>query len=273
MVAALFCSTHHSTKVVILAWAKSKARISVFRFCCCLFLLLVSFVCHSAAQRRNLLLALFVCHSERSEESPHFVFAFAVVFFQGAAMNAQPAAQPAAEPPPAATPPAHLRRLVLTGFMGAGKTTVGRLLAAQLNWEFLDLDAYIESRSGLSVPSIFAIHGEVHFRQLESMALASALGRSRLVLALGGGAPEVLTNRLLLEQTPATSTIFLDAPFPALFDRCMIQALNSMPTSPCSVEPNPAPEQLRPLLADPTTAEARFLARQPIYRRLARITI
>ena len=173
-------------------------------------------------------------------------------------MNAQPAA--AAEPHTIATQPAHLRRLVLTGFMGAGKTTVGHLLAVRLNWEFLDLDAYIESRSGLSVPSIFAIHGAAHFRQLESMALASALGRSRLVLALGGGAPEVLTNRLLLEQTPATSTIFLDAPFPALFDRCMMQALNPGTTD-------------RPILADPATAEARFLVRQPIYRRLARLTL
>jgi shikimate kinase len=191
-------------------------------------------------------------------------------------MNAQSAAEAASEAHTTATPPAHLphlRRLVLTGFMGAGKTTIGRLLAARLNWEFLDLDAYIELRTGLTVPSIFSLHGEPRFRQLESQALASALGHNRLVLALGGGAPEVLTNRLLLEQTPATSTIFLNAPFPALFDRCMIQALNSMPTSPCSVEPNPAPEQLRPLLADPTTAEARFLARQPIYRRLARITI
>jgi len=175
-------------------------------------------------------------------------------------MNAQPTAESAAEPHTIATQPAHLRRLVLTGFMGAGKTTVGRLLAARLNWDFLDLDAYIESRSGLSVPSIFSIHGEAHFRQLESMALASALGRSRLVLALGGGAPEVLTNRLLLEQTPATSTIFLDAPFPALFDRCMMQALNPGTTD-------------RPILADPATAEARFLVRQPIYRLLARLTL
>ena len=175
-------------------------------------------------------------------------------------MNAQPAAESAAEPHTIATQPVHLRRLVLTGFMGAGKTTVGRLLAARLNWEFLDLDAYIESRSGLSVPSIFSIHGEAHFRQLESMALASALGRSRLVLALGGGAPEVLTNRLLLEQTPATSTIFLDAPFSALFDRCMMQALNPGTTD-------------RPILADPATAEARFLVRQPIYRLLARLTL
>jgi shikimate kinase len=155
--------------------------------------------------------------------------------------------------------PTHMRRLVLTGFMGAGKTTVGRLLAARIGWEFLDLDAYVESRSGLSVPSIFALHGEARFRQLESSALASALGRSKVVLALGGGAPEGLTNRLLLEQTPGTSTIFLDAPFPALFDRCMLQALN--------------PGESRPLLADPETAEARFKARQPIYRRLARVTV
>jgi shikimate kinase len=175
-------------------------------------------------------------------------------------MNAQPAAQSAAEPHAAATLPAHLRRLVLTGFMGAGKTTVGRLLAARLNWEFLDLDAYIESRTGLAIPSIFSTHGEARFRQLESTALASALGRNRLVLALGGGAPEVLTNRLLLEQTPATSTIFLDAPFPTLFDRCMMQALNPSATD-------------RPILADPAAAEARFLARHPIYRRLARLTL
>jgi shikimate kinase len=168
-------------------------------------------------------------------------------------MNAQSATQSAPMQP--VTLPAHLRRLVLTGFMGAGKTTVGRLLAQRLGWEFLDLDALIESRTGLTVPSIFSAHGETRFRQLESSALASALGRGNIVLALGGGAPETLTNRLLLEQTPATATVFLDAPFPVLFDRCMLQ------------------DQSRPVLADPVAAEARFLARQPIYRRLARLTV
>lgn len=188
--------------------------------------------------------------------------------------TADPSASQTAEPANPLTLPAHLRRIVLTGFMGAGKTTVGRLLAARLGWDFLDLDASIESRTGLAVPSIFAAHGEAHFRQLESQALAASLGRSNIVLALGGGAPESLTNRLLIEQTPATATIFLDAPFATLFDRCMMQALNPAPASAAPATAAPvSPGQARPILTDPAAAEARFLARQPIYRRLAHHTI
>jgi shikimate kinase len=176
------------------------------------------------------------------------------------AQTADPAVRQAAQPAANNLAPAHLRRIVFTGFMGAGKTTVGRLLAARLGWEFLDLDACIESRTGLAVPTIFATHGEAHFRLLESQALAASLGRSNVVLALGGGAPEVLTNRLLIEQTPATATIFLDAPFATLYDRCMMQALNPGTTD-------------RPNLADPAAAQSRFLAREPIYRRLAHHTV
>jgi shikimate kinase len=160
-----------------------------------------------------------------------------------------------AAPEPSINLPSTLRHIVLTGFMGAGKSTVGRLVAARLGWTFLDLDGHLESRAGLSVPEIFALHGEAHFRRLESSALASALGQPRTVLALGGGTPEVLTNRLLLEQTPGAVTIFLDAPFPTLFDRCVLQEIS------------------RPVLADPAAAELRFAARHPLYRRLARHTI
>lgn len=163
---------------------------------------------------------------------------------------------------------ARLQRLVLTGFMGAGKTTVGRQLADRLGWEFLDLDVLIEARTGLTVPSIFATHGEPHFRKLESQALAAALGRQNVVIALGGGAPEVLTNHLLVEQTPATATIFLDAPFSTLFDRCMYQALNT-PEAAGALHP----ADIRPLLADPDAAEARFHTRRPIYRRLAHLAV
>ena len=159
-------------------------------------------------------------------------------------------------PEPAPNPiPAHLRRLVLTGFMGAGKSTIGRLLAARLNWDFLDLDAHLEARTNTSIPELFARHGEAHFRRLESTALASALSRSNTILALGGGTPEDLTNRLLLEQTPGTFTIFLDAPFPTLFDRCMLQDI------------------ARPVLTDPAAAQLRFQKRHPLYRRLANLTI
>ena len=158
------------------------------------------------------------------------------------------------EPGPTSIPP-HLRRLVLTGFMGAGKSTIGRLLAARLNWAFLDLDAHLEARTGATIPQLFERHGEAHFRRLESTALASALGHDHTVLALGGGTPEELTNRLLLEQTPATFTIFLDAPFPTLFDRCMLQDI------------------ARPVLEDPAAAQLRFNKRHPLYRRLANLTI
>jgi shikimate kinase len=154
-----------------------------------------------------------------------------------------------------ATLPSHLKRLVLTGFMGAGKSTVGRLLAARTGWTFLDLDTHLEARAGATIPQLFERHGETRFRRLESTALASALAATNTILALGGGTPEQLTNRLLIEQTPGTFTIFLDAPFPTLFDRCMLQDI------------------ARPVLQDPVAAEQRFAHRHPHYTRLAQLTI
>ena len=158
------------------------------------------------------------------------------------------------------TLPEDLKRIVLTGFMGAGKTSVGRLLAKELGWEFLDLDAHLEARAGASIATLFSTHGEAHFRRLESSALANALARPLTVLALGGGTPEELTNRLLLEQTPGTLVIFLDAPFETLYDRCMLESFAS-------------PEHIRPVLASPVDAEIRFRNRLPLYRRLARLIV
>ena len=156
--------------------------------------------------------------------------------------------------------PAPIQRIILTGFMGAGKSTVGRLLAVRLGWNFLDLDAHLEARTSATIPQLFERHGEAHFRRLESSALASALHLRSTVLALGGGTPESLTNRLLLEQTPGTFVVFLNAPFPTLFDRCVLQDFGD-------------PAITRPILSDPTAAEARFAARHPLYTRLAGLTI
>jgi shikimate kinase len=115
-------------------------------------------------------------------------------------------------------------RIVLTGFMGSGKSTIGPLLAAELGWTFVDLDSEIERRTGLTVPEIFAQRGEEAFRKEETAALVSVLGQARTVVALGGGAPETLGNRLLLEQTPATAVVYLAAPFATLAQRCADQA-------------------------------------------------
>ena len=156
--------------------------------------------------------------------------------------------------------PASYDRIVLTGFMGSGKSTAGALLAEQLGWTFLDLDTEIERRCGLTVPQIFAELGEAHFRRQETAALASVLGRSRVVIALGGGAPEELGNRLLLEQTPGTAVVFLTAPFATLYDRCQVQA-----ATPGATE--------RPVLADRQKAEARFADRLRHYERIAGFTL
>ena len=78
-----------------------------------------------------------------------------------------------------------MANVVLTGFMGTGKTTVGRLLADRLGYEFVDTDAIIEERHG-SIPQIFAAHGERTFRRYEREVAAELAARDRLVISTGG---------------------------------------------------------------------------------------
>jgi len=101
------------------------------------------------------------------------------------------------------------RALVFIGFMGAGKTTVGRMLAARLGWDFLDLDACIETRTGLTVPSIFAAHGEEHFRKLESQALAAATSQTFAQVAEVLQADYVQAGTYLGAQLPVGSGVTL----------------------------------------------------------------
>jgi len=84
--------------------------------------------------------------------------------------------------------------------MGAGKTAVGRRLAAMLNYEFIDVDHYIEQRTGVDIAFIFEKEGEPGFRLRESRAIAELSNRASLVLATGGGAVLAEKNRELLRE-------------------------------------------------------------------------
>jgi shikimate kinase len=79
--------------------------------------------------------------------------------------------------------------LILIGYRATGKTTLGRLLARQLGWEWIDADVEIERRAGKSITRIFAEDGEPAFRDLEAEVIAELCRRQCLVLAAGGGAP------------------------------------------------------------------------------------
>src|SRR5689334_7725646 len=79
------------------------------------------------------------------------------------------------------------RLVVLVGMMGAGKSTIGRRLAARLNLPFVDADTEIEAAAGMTIPEIFEIHGEPHFRDGEARVIARLLDNGPAVLATGGG--------------------------------------------------------------------------------------
>ena len=80
-----------------------------------------------------------------------------------------------------------MKNVVLIGFMGTGKTSIGRLLAARLGCAFHDLDRKIEEQHGMSIPAMFAQHGEPYFRAREKEAVYAAASRSNAVIATGGG--------------------------------------------------------------------------------------
>ncbi|NOV03313.1 shikimate kinase [Paenibacillus planticolens] len=85
--------------------------------------------------------------------------------------------------------------LVLVGFMGTGKSTVGRKLAERLGWTFQDSDAVLEEEQQTSIADLFRQHGEAHFRALESKTLENLLARQGQIVATGGGAVLAEENR------------------------------------------------------------------------------
>jgi shikimate kinase len=119
----------------------------------------------------------------------------------------------------------------LVGFMGAGKSSVGRALGERLNWLFEDLDDRIERCEDRKIAEIFENSGEPYFRQAERAALRQVLGEmsgagQARIVALGGGAFAQKDNAALLKAAGAP-TVFLDAPVEELWQRCRGQATES----------------------------------------------
>lgn len=145
--------------------------------------------------------------------------------------------------------------IILIGLMGSGKTTVGKLLAKQLDKSFVDCDEEIQRRTGVTIPHIFDVEGEEGFRQRETAALEELVQRSNIVLATGGGAPLSQINRELLKGSGIV--VYLKSNVHDLWHRTRH-------------------DHNRPLLqtADPrATLQALYETRDPLYNSIADIVI
>ena len=138
-------------------------------------------------------------------------------------------------------------RIVLTGFMGVGKSTVAKCLSYLLQTEKLDLDRFIEAKEGLTVPQIIDVKGIEHFRDLETQHLQSVLAETDLrIIALGGGAWIAERNRQIIKNNKCVS-VWLES----TFEHCW-RNIN------CS-------KQERPLAKDKNTVQKLFDERQKFY--------
>jgi shikimate kinase len=142
--------------------------------------------------------------------------------------------------------------VAIVGYMGSGKSTLGRLLAGATGLEFVDLDRTITKRAGMEIPEIFAEHGEERFRDLEQEALRGALeGGSPCIVACGGGVVTRRENRALLQ---GVTVVFLREDVEVLYGRTR----------------GPG----RPLrAASREEFESRYAERLPLYREVADLEV
>ena len=101
-------------------------------------------------------------------------------------------------------------RIFLLGFMGSGKSTIGKKLASKMNLKFVDLDGFIEAEMDCSVEDAFALQGEKYFREQEANALVKITKQDNFVVALGGGAPCFASNFSLIKSTGISVYLQMD---------------------------------------------------------------
>lgn len=110
-----------------------------------------------------------------------------------------------------------MNSIVLCGFMGSGKTVVGRELAKIMGCKFVDTDEMIEAEQGMAIKAIFATHGEEYFRDLEHEMCKKVAGMKNCVVSTGGGAMTYQRNVTAIKQ--GSKVVFLDASFPVICQR------------------------------------------------------
>jgi shikimate kinase len=110
-----------------------------------------------------------------------------------------------------------MQRIFLTGFMGAGKTTIGKELASRMSLSFVDLDLFIENRYHKTIPQIFAEKGEETFREMEQKALREVAEFEDVVIATGGGAPCFHQNMTFMNENG--TTVYLNVSIDELINR------------------------------------------------------
>jgi shikimate kinase len=139
------------------------------------------------------------------------------------------------------------RPIIITGFMGAGKTTVARALARRFACAMIDLDELLAEREGRTAQAIIEADGEPRFREIESSVLRDALTiNAAPIVALGGGTWTISRNRLLINDHGAF-TVWLDAPFKLCWNRIVKQDIT------------------RPLACDFQSAQRLYDARRAVY--------
>lgn len=109
--------------------------------------------------------------------------------------------------------------IILIGYMGSGKSTIGKNLSKIVNFEFVDLDDYIESEENLRIPEIFKTRGEVYFRKKEHAYLNELLQKNDIILSLGGGTPCYGSNMDAIINAKQAQSIYLRSSIPNLVQR------------------------------------------------------
>ncbi|QDO94156.1 shikimate kinase [Formosa sediminum] len=110
--------------------------------------------------------------------------------------------------------------IILIGYMGSGKSTLGKTLAKTLEYPFIDLDDYIEAQEEVTIPELFKTHGEVYFRKQEHIYLKALLTEQKnVVLALGGGTPCYANNMELIKQHANAKSFYFKAGIQELTQR------------------------------------------------------